>query len=181
MNDDSVWAPSWKWTVGISVGLIIFTFAIASTGINPFQTLAAGVIGAIGGALGALTGALIGHFTSKSEGSKNQLLQILAGLGLIVGFLAEKLVSGGVTALIDPSGAATEPGGLVPGILFGGIAGALLGLIPQLALQNKARSFGNMSFWVCFTVGLIGGAVLALPTAIILFLVGRRRSDSRAT
>ena len=63
-------------------------------------------------------------------------------------------------------------------IAAGGAVGFVCGLVPYFLFKKKIASFATASLWVCAVSGMIGGAILAIPTTVIVLLVGAFKSKS---
>lgn len=59
--------------------------------------------------------------------------------------------------------------------LAGTLVGCLLGLIPFFMFRGRDRPFAKQSVVYCGLSGLIGGALLAIPTVIVICIIGSRR------
>ncbi len=60
----------------------------------------------------------------------------------------------------------------------GGVVGVICGLLPYFMFKNRLPEFAKMSLWVCGVAGLIGGALLAVPTAVVMVIVGHFKSKA---
>ena len=56
-------------------------------------------------------------------------------------------------------------------IIGGAIAGLLCGLIPYFIGKKKNKKLSQIAIWSCVASGIILGALLALPVAIIFSIV----------
>jgi hypothetical protein len=62
----------------------------------------------------------------------------------------------------------------------GALVGCLLGLVPYFSFREGDRAFAKQSVVYCALGGLVGGVVLGIPTAIVVWLIGRRRARRAA-
>jgi hypothetical protein len=63
-------------------------------------------------------------------------------------------------------------------ILVGGLVGLVCGLLPYFISRGNRTEFAKTSLWVCGVAGMIGGALLAVPTAVVMAIVGYFKSKS---
>ena len=166
MAENTVWAPNWKTTVGVSI--VLFGLAVFAP-----RPLAAGIAGAIGGAIGGAVGGAIGFiidYTVRRNASDKWLFgRIMLYIGLAIGFIFEKGSDQAVSSLSTPK---LDPLFIVH-IVAGISAGAICGLMPQLLLNTRNQKVGNISYWVCIVAGALFGIMLALPTSVASYAYGR--------
>jgi hypothetical protein len=159
----SIWAPTWPWTVGIILAVVLFVIAQVSSGYNPARSLVAVLGGALGGAIGSILSSLVSLIKSKGE----WFAAILPTVGFIVGLLSSEGVSVSATSFLNEE--------YVLQATLALLVGALCGLWPQLRLKKLSPTFANAAFWICCLIGVFGGALLSIPGALLLAYIGRRR------
>lgn len=153
MKNATVWAPSW-WLTLIAAGVVAAVTLFAGyAGLDPIRLLSASFGGAIGGAIGGIAGALLAAvFRQKAQRAKWIVLIFLA-----LGFMVERFAGAPISKAVGESLGTPEFAGYsVIGIALGAVAG----LLPQVALKNRATSVGNGLYWLCLVAGGLLAAIL---------------------
>ena len=83
-------------------------------------------------------------------------------IGAVLGFAAARALGGSTSIMI----------------LVGGLVGLLCGLLPYFIARGNRIEFAQTSLWVCGVAGMIGGALLAVPTAVVMAIVGYFKAKS---
>ena len=80
-------------------------------------------------------------------------------------------VSAGIGACVVALVVKALPGELLWGAIGGCIAGLLCGLVPYFLGKRRRTVLGVVGLWACMGLGAIGGALLAIPGAILFTVI----------
>lgn len=63
-------------------------------------------------------------------------------------------------------------------MLAGGLVGLACGVLPYWKSRHKNPPFARTSLGVCVASGIVGGALLAVPTALVMTIIGLLKEPS---
>lgn len=93
-------------------------------------------------------------------------------------------VTAALPAVIGGALGAALVSGLGPdfagGLLFGGVAGGIVGLLPYFVGRQKDRDLAVKAVWWCVGSGMVLGLLLAAPVAIVFTVVLVRKDPAPA-
>jgi len=169
-NQATVWALPWYITL-IYVAIVIYTLVTAPP-LNPFKILGATFVGFIGGALGGALGGIFSFLYQKYAVDPSRNLQWLTFLLIGAGFLIVQAIEAGI---LLGAGSIIRDKEFMGFAAIGMGSGMIAGLLPQYGLRTSHPNFAALSYWICTVMGAFGGAFIAVPTAILLYGLGRLR------